>query len=689
MEAIGEELRAIPLRARAVLEAAAVVGDPFDLDLVAAAGELDEDAIATALEVLIAQELVHPTGVPHRFALRHPLVRAAVYESAGVAWRPAAHGRVAAALAARGADAEALAHHVALSARPGDTEAVELLRTAATATLARAPATAIRWLRTAAALVEDRADERDRRVDVLVPLGTALTATGQLEAARSTLIEALELVDDGDGRRPGLVASCAALEHRLGRHGDADARLRSALAAVGDAPSRERLSLLLELAAGGFYAGDLEHMLAWAREAYDLAEALDDRPHAFAAAAALALAEITAEHSAAAEEHWRTAAAIMDGLSDEELAVRLDGTYFLSLAEMYLERFDILNAHASRALAVARASRQSHLLPGLTLADGWGALMSGDVRRATAVLEGAVEAARLTDNPFSLSWVLLNLTYACRHAGDADTALRAGEESVALAEQIDDNIVAGYPSAALADALAGAGNARRAVELILGGCGGPEVPLIRGFWRGYVLDLLTEVQLAVGDADGAAEAAERAAALGERLDTCLTRGWGARARARVALHAGDADAAARLALQAASDLFVGGAKVEAGRARILAGRALATAGRREEALAELRAAHELLEACGANAHREVAARELRRLGHRPARGDVEAAGLAALSAREREVATLIHAGRTNAQIAAELYLSKKTVESHVRNVFAKLRVSSRREVALAVERASA
>jgi DNA-binding NarL/FixJ family response regulator len=85
----------------------------------------------------------------------------------------------------------------------------------------------------------------------------------------------------------------------------------------------------------------------------------------------------------------------------------------------------------------------------------------------------------------------------------------------------------------------------------------------------------------------------------------------------------------------------------------------------------------------------VAARELRRLGHRPTRGRSDAHGLDALSAREREVAELIHEGRTNPEIARDLYLSKKTVESHVRNLFTKLRVTSRREVAQIVEREGA
>ena len=63
-------------------------------------------------------------------------------------------------------------------------------------------------------------------------------------------------------------------------------------------------------------------------------------------------------------------------------------------------------------------------------------------------------------------------------------------------------------------------------------------------------------------------------------------------------------------------------------------------------------------------------------------------GLDSLSQREREVAHLITDRKTNKEVAAELFLSEKTVETHLRNIFAKLGVSSRVEVARAVERAS-
>ena len=64
----------------------------------------------------------------------------------------------------------------------------------------------------------------------------------------------------------------------------------------------------------------------------------------------------------------------------------------------------------------------------------------------------------------------------------------------------------------------------------------------------------------------------------------------------------------------------------------------------------------------------------------------ELRGLDSLSAREREIAELVTDRKTNDQIAAELFLSVKTIESHLRNVFRKLEVSSRVDVARAVER---
>jgi DNA-binding NarL/FixJ family response regulator len=164
-----------------------------------------------------------------------------------------------------------------------------------------------------------------------------------------------------------------------------------------------------------------------------------------------------------------------------------------------------------------------------------------------------------------------------------------------------------------------------------------------------------------------------------------------RAAAAVALDAGDPDSAAMRALDAAAAADDVGAPVEAALARTLAGRALAQAAQPNRAVAELKRAAAEHHACGALRYRAAAERELRSLGHRihrrtrPGQGD--GGGVASLTGREMQVARLVVDRRTNPEIADALFLSPKTVETHIRNIFRKLQVSSRVEVARAVERA--
>jgi DNA-binding CsgD family transcriptional regulator len=84
-------------------------------------------------------------------------------------------------------------------------------------------------------------------------------------------------------------------------------------------------------------------------------------------------------------------------------------------------------------------------------------------------------------------------------------------------------------------------------------------------------------------------------------------------------------------------------------------------------------------ACGARREADAVARSLRRLGRRVARPGRTARGdgLASLSAREREVAEQVAAGKTNRAIAGALFLSEKTVESHLARIYDKIDVRSR------------
>jgi DNA-binding NarL/FixJ family response regulator len=106
---------------------------------------------------------------------------------------------------------------------------------------------------------------------------------------------------------------------------------------------------------------------------------------------------------------------------------------------------------------------------------------------------------------------------------------------------------------------------------------------------------------------------------------------------------------------------------------------------------ELQRAAAALDACGALRYRESAERELGKLGHRPHRrtraGTNEGTRIDSLTERELQVARLVVDRKTNPEIAAELFLSQKTVETHLRNMFHKIDVASRVELARAVERA--
>lgn len=132
-----------------------------------------------------------------------------------------------------------------------------------------------------------------------------------------------------------------------------------------------------------------------------------------------------------------------------------------------------------------------------------------------------------------------------------------------------------------------------------------------------------------------------------------------------------------------------GIPVEAALSRTLAGRALARAGEPESAIAELTTAAAALHACGAWRYRDAAELELRRLRrhihHRTRPGETGGHGLVSLTQRERQVADLVVSRHTNPEIATALFLSPKTVETHLRHIFHKLEITSRVELARTIE----
>jgi ATP/maltotriose-dependent transcriptional regulator MalT len=689
--ALAEELALLSDDVRRVLEGAAVAGDPFDPELTAATAGVSEDRALEALDGLLRLDIIRPTDVPRRFRFRHPLVRRAVYEATPGAWRLAAHGRSAAALHARGAPAAARAHHVEQAGRLGDETAIAVLREAGEATAQRAPESAGRWFAAALRLTPESAPAKDR-IALHAALAGSHAATGHFAEAHAALLEALGLLP-GDSTlvRVRLTAACAGVEQLLGRHEAAHARLLGALDALGDPVSDQAVELEISLALNGFFRQDYDDAQRWSERALGAARPLGDGALVAAAAGVAALSCAFAGAAAEGAHHATEAATIVDAMSDAELAARLDAAAFLSAGELYLDRYERAIDHANRALAIARATGQGELLPILIPTLTVALAARGRLPEAADLLDAAIEGTRVAGNRQGLAWNLLNRCYVATMTGEVDLATAAGEESMYLTRDLDASHVSTYAGVCRAMAHLATGDADRATAQFVASGGGDDLRLIPGGWRGHFLEMLTRSLLMLGRRAEAESAAGCAEAVAATTALPMATAWAHRATAAVALDAGDAMGALARALDSAALAAEAGAPVEAAISRTLAGHALAAAGRRDEALELLKRAAAELEACGALRYRDEAERELRRLGHRIHRRSApagqDAVGVASLSARELQVARLLVDRRTNPEIAAELYLSQKTVEAHIRNMFRKLDVSSRTGIARAMERA--
>jgi DNA-binding CsgD family transcriptional regulator len=685
--AISQELDQLSAQARTLARAAAVAGDPFELDVAAAAAGVRESEALSALDELFASGLARATHVPRRFRFRHPLVRQAVYESCGAGWLIGAHARAASACRDRGASPAERAHHVEAAAGPGDQEAIALLSDAARAVASRAPATAARWYEAALRLLPASSPDDGRRFALLEAFGTSLGAAGRLADSHAVLLQALGLVPaTALERRLPLLATCVSIEHVMGRHVAARERLVSALADVpAGSPAAARLQI--ELAATNIYDGDSERMRDEAATALRAATEVGDAALQLSARAVVAHGARRRDRIDEACAELERAAADCAGLADEELA-EVDPMLFVALGSLSrsLERFEEADEMLARGIEVARSRGHGHSLVPLLGARAATLAALGRVADAVALSDDALDAARLSGSSLGEMMTLRGRSWTAYLAGDMPGAIASGEQSQKLIDAVDHSHLSASVPLGLTAALLETGSEQRARELIVGA----ELARIAVGERCLCYELLVRAALALGQPDEARDWAERSKAAAAESGLPVSSGYARRAEAAVLLAAGDATGAAAAALEATDAAEGAGARIDAARGRILAGRALAVAGDRSRAIAELEQAELVLAGCGAERFRAEAVRELRRLGRRssprsrPGRPDTT--GVDSLSGRELELALLIVERKTNAQIAAELFLSEKTVESHLRNIFHKLGVSSRVDVARRVER---
>ena len=683
--AIRVEFDALPEQAKEVAAAAAVVGDPFDLDLVISASEASEDEVLDGLDHLCLRGIVRATSAPRIFEFRHPLVRSAIYQVTLPGARIARHRRMAAYLRDRGAGPVERARHVEHSARHGDMDAIDILGRAAESVMAQAPVSAARWLTTALSLLPASEPPR-RRIRLLGHLARAYAAVGDLGSGLSTLHHSLSIVPPDDFTALATVAiACAEGERLLGQPDVAAHMLRDAYERIPDRRSAEAARLAIARSTNAFYLGIYADTLKWGDEAVRAAERLDDVSPLVAARCARFAGAAFSGWIAGAKELHAELSPQLDALDDEAIMNELDALGALGAGELYVDLYHDAYEHASRGLAIARRTGQTHLMPIFTPSAGTAAWMTGQVGAAIEIFDDTIEAARSVDNPAVLAWHLFNRALPDLVLGDLDQAMRFSEESWALAELLPPGMIRGFSAAARASAFLITGRPEEAIELLYGNAGGPELTFIAGSWRGVWFEIAVDCHLQLGDMASAVAVVERARALAEAVPVDLSQMTADRSEAAVALAAGNADRAVGLLRSALASAERMRSPVYVAWCTELLGLALEATGDRDGAARELAIASEMSDELGAIRHRDRIDSDLRRLGRtvhrRTRRGALVAGGIESLTGRELEVAELIGTHATNREIANELFLSLKTVESHIRNIFNKLGVTSRAEIA--------
>ena len=202
------------------------------------------------------------------------------------------------------------------------------------------------------------------------------------------------------------------------------------------------------------------------------------------------------------------AAALVDELSDDELSLRPDAAAWLAVAELYLDLYAEADAHASRALTLARArpgegipcSACTRSCPGSgTSAASWPRLPSSWTAPSRP---GACSGPRRL-SPGTSSTGPSSRSPSATWTSRSPPPRRASSSRASL----DEGFVTAWAAVRLAGVLLETGQPDRAVELLLGRAGGEELTLIPGGWRAYCLELLTRCWLALDRPDEAERAA--------------------------------------------------------------------------------------------------------------------------------------------------------------------------------------
>jgi tetratricopeptide (TPR) repeat protein/DNA-binding CsgD family transcriptional regulator len=645
-------MRHLPPAAAAVARAVAVLRSGAPLRHVAVLAGLDPTAAADAAESLVTAQLLTP-GRPLAFV--HPLIEEAVAERMSSAERHHVHRTAARLLAAEGAAPEFVAAHLLYTEPLGDPDVVDALRTAARAALAKgAPEPATSYLRRAL----DEPPDPAQRPDVLLELGSA--------AVQVSFTEGVALLEQAfaDASQPTKRAM-AALE--LARSLRTTLNYQSALTVLDDAiaglgDDEAELRLTLEAEAVGLARRDPDRRASAADRTRRLqaAGALSGRAGAMLLANS-ALDALQPDTGSRAAELAEEALAVTLAQDVPDPGVLLPATMVL----VATDRLEPLVAACETAIASARRR-------GSTYDFASASVLRAQARYLQGALGEAEADARLADHltaehnvpsarRYTQAWLVLTLVERGRLA-EADESLERSEVMPTLAYLLDAHgrlrLAQGRAAEALDDFRA---CGRRLDQR---GIGHPGLMP----WRANAALALHQL----GRID------EACRLVSEAVQTA--RNWSAPRALGLALRArGLVDGSVDALREAVAVLEATPARLEHARALVDLGAALRRGNQRSAARVELARGQELAHRCDAGPLVGLARKELAAAGARPR--TMALSGIEALTPSERRVAELAAGGLSNRDVAQALFVTTKTVETHLGSVYRKLAIDGRTDLA--------
>jgi DNA-binding CsgD family transcriptional regulator len=651
-----ERVDRLPRHAETFLLVAAADHTGRLADVIHAAKSLGADAEALATAERAGLVSVADGGLE----LRHPLLRSALYGRATSADRRAAHLALADAAAQRGADDEYAWHRAAAAWGPDEAVAAELEASAERARSRGGHAAAATALERAA----DLSPAEEAQGYRLVAAASSAWHAGQAARARALVHRARPLA-----HKDALIAELDHLEgdieHRAGSLPDAQRILLGGASRASRTDPRRALDMLFDAASCAMQSGDMSAVV----EAGDRASSLPrsgDEQHVFLADLVIAVGTLWLGATTEKADLMRDVLARASELDEPRLlagAAMGAGTLGDRALEMEL---------LARAVASARRSAAVDELTLALLASAVSGLLNGRfdvVGQASEGLDLAREAGLA--GVANLHLAILAWFDAVRGA-EAECLGRVAE--IAAGPATSNRLTSSITDWAVGLLALGANRLDEAVPRLSAAVGGghPIVALTA------VADLV-EALVRAGRREEAGAAAAQLAEFASGDGPPWARGLAARSRALVS-DEGEAESQLELAIGLHE---TAGRPFDRARSELLLGEHLRRARQRVEARGHLHAAIDTLDSVGATPWAERARAELRASGATARRRDPSTTGH--LTPQEQQVARLVADGLSNRDVAAQLFLSPRTIDAHLRRIFVKLDINSRVQLASRLE----